>query len=106
MAWLTRGDEVLASLESGRGHRPDEASGVVVLRRRPLLVRGPLRGCVDVAWCRPGPDGDVEVRRMVCLGPRMPVVPGWGSPVVVVASGGAFERWRLRVGDRLTVRGD
>lgn len=102
MAWLTRGDEVLASLERGRRLSP----GAAVLRHRPLLVRAPLRGTLDVAWCRPGPDGPLEVRRVRCLGRRRPVAAGWGAPVVIMAAGGAFERWQLQVGDQLTVRGD
>lgn len=106
MAWLTRDDEVLASLERGRRPSPGPATGAAVLRHRPLLVRAPLRGTLDVAWCRPGPDGPLEVRRVRCLGPRRPVAAGWGAPVVIMAAGGAFERWQLQVGDRLTVRGD
>lgn len=111
MAWLTRGDEVLASLERGR-RRPDPESGTASLRARPLLVTAPLFGALDVAWCRPVPSDDpanpeqLQVCRLVCLGRFRPAVPGFGPPVVIIAAGGAFERWRLAVGDRLIVRGD
>ena len=71
-----------------------------------MLVAAPLLGTLDVAWCRPTLSGEVEVCRLARLGPLRPVVPGFGPPVVIVAAGGAFERWRLTVGDRLTVRGD
>ncbi len=111
MAWLTRGDEVLASLDRSR-RRPDPESGAAALLQRPVLVTAPLLGTLDVAWCRPVPSAepappeDLEVCRLVRLGPLHPVAPGFGPPVVIVATGGAFERWRLAVGDRLVVHGD
>ena len=111
MAWLTRGDEVLASLERTR-RRPDPESGAAALLERPKLVAAPLLGTLDVAWCRPVPSGEptspgqLEVCRLVRLRPLRPVAPGFGPPVVIVATGGAFERWRLAVGDRLVVHGD
>lgn len=104
MAWLTRGDEVLASLERRRRGYP--IGDGAILRARPLVLRAPLRGSLDVAWCRPETDDGVEVRRVVTLGRRLPACPGWGPPLLIVAGGGAFERWGLRVGDHLTVRGD
>jgi len=117
VAWLTRGDEVLASLERTR-RRPDPESGVAALLERPKLVAAPLLGTLDVAWCRPVRSGapgsadrpasleQLEVCRLVRLGRLRPVVPGFGPPVVIVANGGAFERWGLAVGDRLVVHGD
>ena len=104
VAWLTRGDEVLASVERRRRGYPD-GTVTAIVRSRPLLLHAPLRGTVDVAWCLPEDDDGVEVRRMRTLGPRLPACPGWGPPVVIVAAGGAFERWRLEVGDHLSVRG-
>ncbi|MHB1929045.1 MAG: hypothetical protein ACYDEN_02750 [Acidimicrobiales bacterium] len=104
MAWLTRGDEVLATVERRRRGYPDDTV-TAILRGRPVVLHAPWRGSIDVAWCRPEPDDGVEVLRLLTLGPRLPACPGWGPPVVILAAGGAFERWRLQVGDHLTVRG-
>jgi hypothetical protein len=79
----------------------------VVLLRRPSIVRVTGSGPVDVAWCSgAGTDEEgetVQVRRIGSLGSRMPVAPGLWMPVVIVAGGGSFDRWRLRAGDRLVI---
>jgi hypothetical protein len=103
--WLRREDEVLASIEAR--HRTDSGSGAVVVLRRPAIVRISGSRAVDVAWCSgAGSDEDgetVQVKRMGALGARMPVAPGLWMPVVIVAAGGSFDRWRLRTGDRLVI---
>lgn len=100
MAWLTRKEEVLAALDSTeRGRLGDGAR----LLHRPALVHT-LRGGagLDVAWCSDTGDG-LEVRHVQVLGGYRVAWPHLLCPVVVVAEAGAFERWKLRVGDVLTV---
>lgn len=104
--WLVRRGDVLASLApppSGRiiGRPPQPA---VVLRRGGVVHTLTSTG-VDVAWCTPATAGELEVRRTRCLARwRIAVAPP-GDTVLVVAERGAFERWGLRVGDRLVVHG-
>jgi hypothetical protein len=111
MPWLTREDQVLASVEVRR-QRGRELDTAVVLRR-PTVVHAIGSGGLDVAWCRKvegEPDEAarevVEVKRTMTLRAICPVVPGLWMPAVIVASAGSFERWQLRAGDRLTIAGD
>ncbi len=110
MAWLTRDAQVLATVDD-RGDR----SGVRLVEG-PALVHTLGGGTpVDVAWCRrrdaptaPSRSSPpvLEVQRVATLGSwrlGRPCPPG---RVVVVAGAGAFERWRLQVGDRLEVEGE
>jgi hypothetical protein len=113
--WLTRDDEVLASVEVRR--RPGRDRDAVVVMRRPTLVHA-IRsgGGLDVAWCRnvPAEPGGptsparqlVEVMRTLTLSATRPLAPGGWSAAVIVAGAGSFDRWRLRPGDRLTITGD
>lgn len=107
MPWLTREDEVLATADLRR--RTGRVGEGAVILHRPLLIARGRAGALDVAWCRrigKEPAGDLlEVRHAVTLGPLLPLVSGLWAPVVVVARAGSFERWRLRVGDKLVVAG-
>jgi hypothetical protein len=64
---------------------------------------------LDVAWCAPADqDGGrpaLRVRRIGGIGPRRVLPPHLGGGGLVVAPAGTFERWGLRVGDCLEVRG-
>ena len=59
-----------------------------------------MRFPLDVAFC----DRDMVVRRVACLQPLRMTRPSFGAPCVVEAQAGAFERWHLRVGDRLEIK--
>jgi hypothetical protein len=104
MGWLLRRGEVLASLDvddrdtSAAGGRGEVGA---LLRHDARLVTGfgatPPK---DVAWL----DATLVVRHLdhvgrfgVRLGPR-------DCQAVLSAERGAFERWRLAVGDQLEVR--
>jgi hypothetical protein len=112
VAWLTRDAEVLAAVVSRPARRrgePEQPSGVVVLRH-PLTLPSRRACALDVAWCRPEPGGAggaggavVLVRRTRTVTGRLARWPAWPAPVVLVAPAGAFERWRLRAGDRLEI---
>jgi hypothetical protein len=103
MGWLLRQGEVLASLDiCDRVVSPANARAAVgaLLRHDTRLVTGFAKPPVDVAWL----DADLIVRHLghvgrfgVRLGPR-------DCEAVLSAERGAFERWKLVVGDRLEVR--
>jgi hypothetical protein len=103
--WLTRQGDVLASLESDRRLLDGEFNGALILRR-PALVHT-LRPAIalDVAWCARGPDQLLEVRRTAALKAWRVGLPCLRATAVVVAPAGSFERWQLRVGDRLEAKG-
>jgi hypothetical protein len=110
VGWLLREGEVLASLDVGSRAATKDASpprvatppGVGALLRHDVrLITGfGARPGFDVAWL----DGELVVRHLghigrfgVRLGPR-------DCQAVLSAERGAFERWRLVVGDQLEVR--
>jgi hypothetical protein len=97
VAWLTRGDEVLAAVDTepgGEGARVLHRPGIVHTFGRPHGF--------DVAWCTER-DGTLEVRATTILKAGRLARPRPLSKVAVVAEEGAFERWRLVPGDRLSV---
>lgn len=108
MAWLIREGDVLAALEARRRGWPSALQGALVLRGPALIQTLTTPVSLDVAWCAPteaSADGEcLVVRRIRCLPPRRLARPHLGSRPVVVAGQGAFERWHLKVGDRLEIR--
>ena len=104
MGWLLRRGEVLASLdvhdrvasvENGRGE-----VGALLRHDTRLITGFGAKPAFDVAWL----DATLIVRHLrhvgrfgVRLGPR-------DCQVVFSAERGAFERWKLAVGDQLEVR--
>jgi hypothetical protein len=104
MGWLLRRGEVLASLDVDARVEPGSSSERdvgAVLRHDARLITGlAAKPGLDVAWL----DGELVVRHLsqvghfgVRLGPR-------ACQAVLSAERGAFERWKLVVGDRLEVR--
>jgi uncharacterized protein len=59
-----------------------------------------MRFAIDVAFC----DRDDVVLRIVTLPPGRLSPLVWRSAYVLEAEAGAFERWGLRVGDRLELK--
>ncbi len=99
---------MLAVLERcRRGWRSDPAfTGALLFRRKWAIHTLTAARSLDVAWCcrDSSPEGLV-VARVVMLGARRVALGRPGAAAAVVASGGAFERWGLQVGDRLEVKG-
>ena len=108
MPWLVRDGDVLAAVEvagSAKERRRgllgrDAFEGAFVLRPCRSVHTLRMRFPIDVAFC----DAEGLVVRTVTLAP-------WrGSPwvrraaFVIEAEAGAFDRWRLRVGDRVELR--
>jgi uncharacterized membrane protein (UPF0127 family) len=108
MAWLVRDGDVLAAAEladTARARRRgllgrDSFDGALVLRPCRNVHTARMRFPIDVAFC----DAEGVVLRTVSL-------PPWRlSPYVrraafaIEAESGAFDRWRLRAGDRVELR--
>lgn len=106
--WLLRDGEVLAALEvaetfseRSRGllGRPGIAGALLLRPARSVHSMG-MQFTIDVAFC----DRELVVRRTICLPPGRVTLPRLRSGCVIEAESGAFDRWRLRPGDRLEVR--
>lgn len=108
MSWLIRDGDVLAALEGRRPGWVKGLQGAVVLRGPALLQTLTTSVSLDVAWCVAEEDREgrdcLVVRRIGCLPARRMGRPHLGTRPLVVAGQGAFERWHLRVGDRLEIR--
>ena len=109
MPWLVHDSKVLATLE---------VADSVPARSRGLLGRDGIEGAlllsparsvhtvrmrfpIDVAFL----DGDRVVLRTITMAPNRVSRPVWRARSVIEAEAGSFERWSLRVGDQLEIRG-
>jgi uncharacterized membrane protein (UPF0127 family) len=108
MAWLLRQGEVLASvdvasatLERVRGFAGREAgNGALLLApARTAHTIGAHRP-LDVAHL----DSTLKVLSMTRLAPLRVARPHRHGVAVLLVEAGAFERWRLQVGDQLEVK--
>ena len=109
MPWLMRGDDVLAAAEvavTRRQRRRGLAGrasieGVLILRPCRQVHTFGMQFPIDVAFC----DRYGFVLHMTTLAPRRlsRLVPR--SYFAVEAPAGAFERWKLGLGDVVEVRG-
>jgi uncharacterized membrane protein (UPF0127 family) len=108
MSWLVRDGDVLAAVEladtararrRGLLHR-ESFDGALVLRPCRHVHTAGMRFAIDVAFC----DAEGVVLRTVKLTPWRvsPIVRR--AAFVVEAEAGAFDRWRLRAGDRVELR--
>lgn len=111
--WLLRDGAVLASVDEAVSendhlralrHRPPP-EGAFLLKPPLLLHTLGLPYAVDVAFCEDGTEGRMAVTETVRLAPFRVARPRPGTKMLVVAVDGAFERWRLAVGDELEIRG-
>ena len=109
MAWLVRDGEVLASLEVAerfgarlRGLLGREGfRGALLLRPAKSVHTVGMRFAIDVAFL----DDDLVVLEVVTLRPNRFTRMHVRAKSVLEAEAGAFERWKLHVGDRLEIRG-
>jgi hypothetical protein len=107
--WLLREGEVLATLEVADSFADrvrgllgrDGIDGALLLRPARSVHTIGMRFPIDVAFC----DTDLVVITTVCLERHRICLPRFRSRSVVEAEGGAFERWHLRVGDQLEIKG-
>jgi uncharacterized membrane protein (UPF0127 family) len=109
VTWLLRDGDVLATADvaDGLGARAkgllgrSAYDGAMILPRTRSVHTVGMRFAVDVAVC----DRDLVVLAVLRLAPMRMSLPRRRGRVVVEAQAGAFERWGLRVGDRLELRG-
>ncbi|HUQ39525.1 MAG TPA: DUF192 domain-containing protein [Acidimicrobiales bacterium] len=108
MPWLLRDEEVLAALEvaDSRSSRRkgllgrDTIDGALLLRPARSVHTVGMRFPIDVAFC----DAEMTVVATACMARHRIGRPRLRARSVIEAEAGAFERWRLAVGDRLEVR--
>ena len=109
MTWLLRAGDVLAAAEvadtfaqRSRGLLGKSGyEGAMILPRARSVHTFGMRFAIDVALC----DRELTVLRVTTLRPYRMTLPKRGGRSVIEAEAGAFERWGLRVGDRLELRG-
>jgi uncharacterized membrane protein (UPF0127 family) len=107
--WLVRDGDVLAAAEVASGGRArrkgllgrDSFEGALVLRPCRHVHTVGMRFAIDVAFC--DVQGVVLKTRTLAPWRLSPVV--YRAAFAVEAEAGAFERWGLRVGDRVELRG-
>ena len=108
-SWLLRDGEVLASLEvaDSFGARlkgllgRDGIDGALLLQPSKSVHTIGMRFPIDVAFCT----RDLEVLEIVVMGRHRLGRPRLRAHCVIEAEHGAFERWGLRKGDRLEIKG-
>jgi uncharacterized membrane protein (UPF0127 family) len=108
MAWLMRDGEVLATVEIAETRNArrrgllgrDAVDGAMVIRPCRTVHTVGMRFAVDVAFC----DGAGTVLRTYSLRPWRVTRFVRRAVYAVEAGSGAFDRWRVRTGDRLEVR--
>jgi hypothetical protein len=109
VSWLLRDGDVLAAADvaGGLGARSKGLlgrsgyEGAMVLPRTRSVHTFGMRFAIDVAFC----DRDLVVLDTARVPPLRMTVPRRGCRTVIEAEAGAFERWGLRTGDALELRG-
>jgi hypothetical protein len=108
MSWLLRDEDVLAAIQDHRRGWRDDLQGVVLLPAPVVLHTFACTKALDAAWCTPvklnGVEVGYRVRKIHTLNRNRLALPHLRPGVLVVAAGGAFERWKLQAGDELEVR--
>jgi hypothetical protein len=107
MPWLLRDDDVLAFIEDRRKGWRVSLQGAVVLHCPSLMPTFTSKQALDLAWCSQlgaGQDGRrLKVRKIASISPHRVAGPRLRSGLLLVARAGAFERWKLQVGDQLEI---
>ena len=109
MPWLCRDGEVLASIEvaSSFGSRlkgllgRDGMDGALLLKPAMSVHTIGMRFPIDVAYC----DRELRVLSTATMRRYRVGVPRLSARCVIEAEAGAFERWRLQIGDVLKIEG-
>lgn len=107
MSWLVRDGEVLATLEiadtmstrmAGLLGRPGIDGAMLIKPARSVHTLG-MQFPIDVAFC----NRELQVVAVVSMVRNRFSLPRLRSRCVIEAEAGAFERWGLKVGDRLEI---
>jgi uncharacterized membrane protein (UPF0127 family) len=109
VTWLLRDGDVLAAADvvddwvgrnKGLLGREGYDGAMVLPRTRSVHTVG-MRFPIDVAFC----DRDLLVLGLARVAPLRLTLPRRRCRTVIEAEAGAFERWGLRAGDQLELRG-
>jgi len=108
MAWLVRDGDVLATAEIASSSKARRRGllgrsgyeGALILRPCHSIHTFFMRFSIDVAFC----DRDGVVLRTGTMRPWRLSAVVRRAAFAVEAEAGAFERWKLRVGDRIEVK--
>ena len=103
-----RDGEVLAALEIAESRQErmqglldrEGIDGAILIRPARSVHSVGMQFTLDVAVC----DKDLVVLRTLCLRPGRLTRPSVKGRCVIEAEKGAFERWKLRRGDKLEIR--
>jgi uncharacterized membrane protein (UPF0127 family) len=106
--WLLREGEVLAAVEVAETRQErmqgllgrEGIDGAILLRPARSVHSMGMVFTIDVAFCTK----DLVVVRAIRLRPGRMTRPCLHGGCVIEAESGAFERWKLQVGDRLEIR--
>lgn len=109
MTWLLRDGDVLAVVEVADSLGPrlkgllgrDGLDGALLLTKARSVHTVGMRFDIDVAYC----DRDLTVLETCTMRRHRVGLPRVKARCVLEAEAGAFERWRLRPGDRLELKG-
>ncbi len=109
MSWLVRDDDVLAVAEVATSRRQrtrgltgrDDLEGVLVIRPCRQVHTFRMRFPIDVAFC----DRSGMVLHTSCLDRRRVSRIVWRSGFAIEARAGSFDRWNLRPGDVVEIKG-
>jgi len=109
MTWLVCDDDVLAVAEVAGSRRErtrgltgrEDLEGALILRPCRQVHTFGMKFPIDVAFC----DRTGVVLHLSCLGPRRLSRVVWRSAFVIEARSGSFDRWKLRVGDVVEIKG-
>jgi uncharacterized membrane protein (UPF0127 family) len=108
VAWLVRGDDVLASAEVADSFGTklkgllgqDGVEGALVFMAAGSVHTFGMRFPIDVAFC----DRDLVVLDAITMKRNRVSLPRRGARKIIEAEAGAFERWNLKPGDQLELR--
>jgi len=107
--WLVLDEKVLATLEvaDSVGGRTrgllgrDGIEGALLLTPAKSVHTIRMKFAIDVAFL----DREHNVLRVVTMPPNRLGMPQWRARSVIEAEAGSFERWGLRTGDHVEIRG-
>lgn len=108
MAWLVRGDDVLATLDvaDSFGSRlkgvlgREGIDGAFLIKPAMSVHTIGMKFAIDVAFC----DKNLKVLETKTVSPYRVTLIRPQARCVIEAEAGAFERWGLRVGDELEIK--
>jgi uncharacterized protein len=109
MPWLVRDEDVLAVAEVADSRRRrargligrEDVEGAFLIRPCRHVHTFGMRFPIDVSFC----DRSGVVLHLCTLPPRRVSRPVWRSSFVIEARAGSFERWKLRAGDVVEIKG-